>query len=289
MRILLFCMIISYCHSSQNKNKKVRVIYETIDNMVHLNYHYLATSVQLIKPFGRCLLSRYSALEKSLAKGAAGIIVNSKALEAYFQPLNTTLIYYCSPFESEINTAKSNAGKTPALLYLGLFSKDKGAYETLELQKKLGWPLFISGDIKEEGLIKAIRNNPGVNWESRQAPEELIDKLKVLHEKYMFFGVSIIQAVHLSYATQEANKDQDYLALGVPIIGNTRVPTFEKIQAGCGILFTETEKIKKIADDFELYKTMSTKCFDYYKQHYSITLFRKKLLSLVDYVSGQTI
>jgi len=268
------------------KKRNIKVIYETIDNMVHLNYHFLARSLPFIRPAKRIILSRYSDIERKLASEAAGIIVNSKALTNYFQPVTTSLIYYCSPFESENRSV--NFGSAPALLYLGLFSSDKGSRETLTLQSKLGIPLFILGDIKEKELISEVLQIPGVVWEPRQTPEMLGIRLKELRAEYRLMGVSIIQPVHYSYATQEANKDQDYLAMGIPIAGNTRMPTYEKIQAGCGVQYTEIEEIKKMAGDTEKYDKTSQMCLRYYDQNYSRQLFREKLLRLVGQVSGQT-
>ena len=268
------------------RKRNIRVIYETIDNMVHLNYHYLSVHMPLIRPAGKLVLSRYANLERRLASETEGIIVNSRALSEYFQPVKTDLIYYCSPFEELIQSPKPQAAS--ALLYLGLFSTDKGARETLDLRDRLGLPLFILGDIKEGNLAGEIRNNPAINWEPRQSPEKLRERLSTLRSEFRLLGVSIIQPVHHSYATQEANKDQDYLAMGIPIIGNTRVPTLEKIRAGCGLLYTDHQHIMKLMEDPGQYNSMSNKCLQFYNQNYAYEIFREKLLGLINQLQAKS-
>lgn len=267
------------------KKRQMKVIYETIDNMVHLNFHYISGELPFLKPAGPLLLRHYAALEKKLAAMADGVIVNSAALQEYFRPYRTSLIFYTSPFENIVQV--ENKSKPAALLYLGLFTRNKGATETLALQADLGLPLFIFGDTSDKNLINAIKSNPEVTWESRIAPDVLAHKLSRLTERYRLMGCSIIHPVHFSYATQEANKDQDYLAMGLPIIGNDRAPTLEKIRAGCGILFNEKNSIDEVIENPEKYQLLQNNCLTFYNQHYSRERFKENLLRLVDHISGQ--
>jgi hypothetical protein len=268
------------------KKMKKKVIYESIDNMVHLNYHELLKHFPAASYFGSTIISHYSSLERRLAAKCDGVIVNSKALAVYFIPVKTDLIFYSSPFENE---GKNNPlPARAALAYLGFFSKDKGSEETLALQKELNIPLFISGDISDSEVIHKVQSNPEITWIPRQKPDLLKAYLVDLQLKYRLFGCSIIHPIHHSYATQEANKDQDYLALGIPIIGNTRVPTYEKISAGCGVLYTNPENIRKLIENTGEYDNYRNKCLEFYNQHYSYNKFRDSLLQVVNDLSGQT-
>ena len=267
------------------KKKKKKVIYESIDNMVHLNFHEIERHFPVSRLFKNLFISYYSSKEKKWAAACNGVIVNSKSLVKYFHPVKSTLNYYCSPFESASIITEYPADA--ALLYLGLLSKDKGAMEMLDLQKLLEIPLYIMGDIRDESLKDRILENEQVFWKPRQSPAELKEFLDRLRSKYRLLGCSIIHPIHYSYATQEANKDQDYLALGIPIIGNTRIPTFEKIQAGCGLLHTDIDGIKALKINIELYKSLSAKCLEYYRVNYSYEEFRAILLDEVHKCLGQ--
>ena len=78
-------------------------------------------------------------------------------------------------------------------------------------------------------------------------------------------------------ASQEANKDIDYLALGIPIIGNHRFPTEEKIYAGCGVFIENESDIKRLISSESMREEISVKCRDYYLTHYSFERFTNGL------------
>ena len=269
------------------RDKKKKILYESIDSMVHLNFYEIEKRFAFSKLFKKLFIGYYSGKEKNWAAHCDGIIVNSNALVNYFKPVQSSLIYYSSPFEGAF--IPQQPPSETALLYLGLLSKDKGADEMLELQKSLRIPLYILGDIPDESLKNRVIQNSQVFWKARQKSEALTNSLDHLMKKYRLLGCSMIHPIHYSYATQEANKDQDYLALGIPIIGNSRRPTYEKIQAGCGILYTEFDKIKAIIENIDLYKTYSARCLEYYQKNYSYQKFRGALLQVVERCIGQAI
>jgi hypothetical protein len=257
------------------KNQNKSVIYDTIDNNVFLRAYSLRKKIPFTGFFMKNIISHFSKKEINYAMHYCDrIIVNSKALQEYFAK-KADLIYYYSPFENigAVNDCK----KQPALLYLGEFSDEKGAEEILKLRERLEIELFIYGTVSSVTSRNAILKCPQIKHSERIDYAMLTLQISELFKKYFLLGTSFIKPVHQSYATQEANKDIDYLALGIPLIGNHRKPTEEKILAGCGI-FVENEKdMKRLLGDKNLRNLLSGNCKDYYFRNYSKEIFRKGL------------
>jgi hypothetical protein len=251
------------------------VVYETIDNNVSLRAYGLRKKIPLTGFFMNKIIAHYSAKEIKYAMDCCErIIVNSKALLEYFAE-KADLLYYYSPFES--TGIANDCRKKPALLYLGEFSWEKGAEEILRLREKLEIELFIYGTVSSGTLRTAILNSQYIKHSDRIDHTRLIVQIKELFDKYFLLGTSFINPVHQSYATQEANKDIDYLALGIPIIGNHRKPTEEKIISGCGVFPENENDLKRLLFDENFRNMLSGNCKDYYFRYYSKKIFRQGL------------
>ena len=249
------------------KKLKKKVVYETLDNNVALREYQLLNRLPFLKIFKKSITDSFIKKEKMIAFNYCdNIIVNSKALLKYFKN-RAELIYYSSSFEDIqfINNVKLK----PALLYLGEFSYDKGADEVLALQKSLDAELFIFGTVRDKKYKETILNNRLISHSERINHTELIKKIEALSGKYFLTGLSFIKPVHLSYATQEANKDIDYLSMGIPIIGNHREPTAEKILAACGIFAENETGLKRLMEDEAFRNEISVNCRNYYSENYS--------------------
>jgi glycosyltransferase involved in cell wall biosynthesis len=257
------------------KLKKKKVIYETLDNNVHLREYYLEKRFPLLRHFRKIIIESFTRKEKNLAfRYCDKIIVNSKALNEYFNDRAHILFYYSS-FESIDIT--NNIENIPALLYLGAFSLEKGAAELIELQKKLDLDLFIFGTIDNHNLQKVVDGSLKIHHTERIAHDKLSEEMEKLLQRYFLLGISLIKPVHFSYATQEANKDIDYLSLGIPLIGNHRKPTEEKILSGCGVFIENTDDLNKIISDETFRARLSKNCKNYYFSHYSKDEFLRGL------------
>lgn len=254
------------------------VIYDTIDFNVHLRFYQLEKKIPLIRVLKKLIVSTVTRMELRYAKHYThAITVNSKALADYFGPQALTL-YYTSPFESMEVT--NNPQLSPALLYLGAFTNEKGAQDVLTIQQKLNVPLFIFG--KTSSAIRhQLQNREQVFFTENLSVEKLQERLKELLSSYFLMGFSLIKPVHYSYEVQEANKDIDYLALGMPIIGNYRGPTKTKIKAGCGIFFDDTLLNDKLSNP-EWRKKSVNECLHHYQSQYAVEIFYGKLNSLFD-------
>lgn len=257
------------------KKQNKFVIYDTIDNNVFLRAYGLQKKIPLARLFMKNIISFFSKKEINYAMHFCDrIIVNSKALQEYFAK-KADLINYYSPFEN-IGTV-NDCKKQPALLYLGEFSDEKGAEEILRLRERLQIELFIYGTVSSVTLRNAILKCPQIKHSGKIDYALLTLQISGIFKKYFLLGTSFIKPVHQSYATQEANKDIDYLALGIPLIGNHRKPTEEKILAGCGI-FVENEKdMKRLLGDENFRNLLSGNGKDYYFRNYSKEIFRKRL------------
>ncbi len=257
-----------------------KVIYDTLDNNVELNFYHLSNRFTIFRKLS-ILKIIISWIEKKITKYFCDeVIVNSKALVEYFDPNKCNLVYYTSPFE---NKFKYNNSNEIVFLYLGAFSVDKGAIEILDFVGKYNLKFYIFGDTNQE-ILKKINNSSSIFYKSRISSKELFKELDILFNQYSFIGFSIIHNVHYSYATQEANKDIDYLAMGIPMIGNYRKPTKEKIDADCGVFIEDNSNIEKLLNNRDFYKNVSDNCIEYYNQNYAQNIFEKKLLEVIENV-----
>jgi glycosyltransferase involved in cell wall biosynthesis len=263
------------------KLKKKKVIYEALDNNVYLREYNLEKRFPVFSHFRESIIRSYIRREKNLALRYCDIIiVNSKALKEYFNNMAHILFYYSS-FES-IDIV-NNGNNIPALLYLGTFSHEKGAGELIELQKKLDLDLFIYGTVSDHDLQKEVDGSKKIHHTERISHDKLWDELKNLLLKYFLFGASLINPVNYSYATQEANKDIDYLSLGIPLIGNHRKPTEEKILSGCGVFIEKEDDLQNLLSDENFRTTLSNSCRKYYFMNYSKEKFLKGLERILEF------
>lgn len=278
---IIYIQDLQYLHISIiAKIFRKKVIYDTLDNNVELNFYHLSNRFIFLKNL-TFIKSVVSFIEKILAKYFCDeVVVNSKALVEYFKPIETNLLYYTSPFENRFINKNQ---KEIAFLYLGAFSINKGAIEILDFVEKYNYKLYIFGDTTKE-ILNQIDNSANVIYNPRVSSKELFKALENLFKQYSLIGFSIIHDVHYSYATQEANKDIDYLSMGIPIIANHRKPTEEKIEAGCGVFIEDNLNIEKLLNDSVFYQTISNSCVDYYNKNYAQDIFEKKLLEVVENV-----
>ncbi len=269
---LIYLPFSKYC-----KKKHIPVIYETLDNNVHLFYYYLCKKYKIVKKL-RFIVRYFEQKEKKYVRQYVHTtIVNSKALLSYFNN-KAELIYYASPLEEIYNNYDNSK---IALLYLGSFEKMKGALQIIDFMNNYSLPLFIIGTSYEADILDVINNHPRINYFERIASDKLKDLLKELASRNYLLGMSLTAGVNTNNATQELNKDIDYLAMGIPIIGNKRKPTAEKIDAGCGLYYTDNVNINKILENKEMRKSLSDNCKEYYKRHYSKIIFRDKFEIIV--------
>ncbi len=259
------------------KRKGRKVVYETIDNNVHLVFYELQKRFSVFALLKPPVTATIQWVENRLTKKYTNkIIVNSDALAKGFPKEKTLINFYSSPFESV--TLDKDADQ-PAFLYLGIFSPEKGAAEMMELSRKYAVPFYVFGEIRNisEREIKstAIIHHP------RMGAEELIQQIKSISKTYRLIGISLVKPVNKSYATQEANKEMDYLALGIPFIGNHRGVTKSKIDAGCGVLFDDDNGIRQLLNNKVFYQSISLSALQYYIANYSKEKFERILLTAV--------
>lgn len=265
---------------------KKKVIYETLDNNAELKFYHLTNRFKFFK---KMVFIKKSVvfIEKKITKYFCDeTIVNSDALVKYFQPFKVNLLYYTSPYEKKI---KSSNDKEIIFLYLGGFLRMKGADFILDFVERYDKKLFIYGTLNKQekdivDKLKILEQKGLVNFTDRLPSYILEKKLFEVFNIYKPIGFSLTQEVNLSNATQEINKDIDYLAMGVPLIGNYRKPTREKIEAGCGVFFSDDSKINKLLGDNAFYREYSNNCINYYNEHYAQNIFENKLLEIIENV-----
>jgi hypothetical protein len=255
-----------------------RIIYETLDNNVALTFFHLSQRFVWLQPFSGFIKNYIGNLEKQyIRKYTDHLIVNSQYLEEILGNLvNTTVNIYASPFEQYSVSRPISMGQNPAFLYLGIFSTDKGAETVLELQKQYALPLFIFGDKKYN-----VPDDLLIKWKDRMPLDQLYEELRAIFKEYRLIGISLIKSNNESYANQEANKEADYLSLGIPFIGNKRRTTEEKILGGCGCFIHESDKIKLLIEDSNHYTTTSENAKKYYHANLSAERFSQQLLHAI--------
>ncbi|MFZ2904588.1 MAG: hypothetical protein WAZ98_00160 [Cyclobacteriaceae bacterium] len=253
------------------------VIYDTIDHNVYLRFYQLEQKFRLFRFIKKPITALFSRLEKKYAAYCHEILVNSDSLFHYFNQ-HATILLYTSPFEKL--SGQNNPENKIVFLYLGAFTEEKGVAEIIDLQRKTNLPLFIFGDVGDTSILHRINNNPTIRYNPKISVMDLKTELGNLLKDYFLFGFSLIKAAHYSYAVQEANKDIDYLAMGIPLIGNQRIPTKEKIDAGCGLLIDDLELIQKI-NHVDTRRKLMENCLQYYQTNYAAIHFNQKLQTLL--------
>jgi hypothetical protein len=251
-------------------------IYETLDNSVFIRVHNQKRNV--FYPVIKLLAPFLCIMERCLARFFTDhVIVNSAALVRHFRN-RAHLIYYASPFESA--GIVNNYSNAPALLYLGAISADKGIHEVLLLTREHRIRTFVFGNCTDAKIAEIMESNELITWKKRMNSEMLRQELRVITEEFFLIGLSLIKPVHYSYATQEANKEIDYMSMGIPFIGNHRLTTKEKIVAGCGVFVDDQTALMNLINNPDDRKMKSSNCRDYYNRHYSVGQFKVKLKSI---------
>ena len=251
-----------------------KVIYETIDDNLSLYLYYNFKKLPNYIAFEKKILKYLRKFELEKAFTLDSVIVNSKGLEQKFNN-KSNLLYYTSIFEGSI--VAQDASNPNALLYLGGFSEGKGAMETIDLSKKYDIPLFVFGNTSAN-IKNVISQSKQIRYFGYMNGKEMLKELNILAQKYFLFGVSLINPIHHSYMIQIANKEIDYVSLGIPILGNEREPTKELIDAGCGLFYNSFNNNIDIALKKQLYHN----CLNYVKENFSNKLYEKKLLEVLN-------
>jgi len=247
-----------------------KMIYQTLDDNVSYTLYELGSRFAPFKWVSRPLDFLFRQIEKSISKKADFLLVNSKALFEYLP--NAILNYYTSPFEGlKLNYQEE---KPFVLLYLGQLRKEKGTLHLKELAERYSLDVHVFGisvDTDTDDFIK----NDYVKFHGNKSISELKTELPKLSQKVNLIGVSLIESVHHSYATQEANKDIDYMAMGIPFVGNDRLPTKVKIDLGCGYPLNQFDKLL----NFKKYKQASDKALEVYMKDFSNEKFERTFLN----------
>jgi glycosyltransferase involved in cell wall biosynthesis len=260
-----------------------KVVYETIDDNVYLNFHSFQKLIPPLRIVKKPVVGMISSFErKYAAKWCDAVIVNSANLLSYFPPEKTSLIFYASPFEG-ISILPYSSEKKFALVYLGKLNAAKGANEYMSVLDKTGLPFFFFGTPRDQAAAQLLAR-PEANYPGNFGSRELARKLEELSQNYNLIGCSIIHPENESYKFQEANKDIDYLCMGIPFIGNDRPPTYEKIKAGCGLLWNDEELTDKLLNAYngKLYLEMHNNCRKLYTDMYSQKIFKARYLNVIN-------
>ena len=257
------------------KKKGKRVVYETLDDNVHLNFHAVAKKLLFIKLFKTLILKRMAKYERSSAKMYCDkVIVNSANLMDNFD--SSELIFYASHLES-INNGVYNPTMPTAFIYIGKLTAAKGAKEYSELVDKYKIPMLFLGKAFDQDA-RTLADRSDVNHLGNFNSKELKAEMSELIEKFNLIGLSVIKPENKSYLLQEANKDIDYLSMGLPFIGNDRPPTFQKLKDGAGVLVSDSTGILRLINNEEgFYDYCSNNCNKIYRT-YSQEAFRHALL-----------
>jgi hypothetical protein len=249
-----------------------KVIFEEQDYNPSLLFYFLTKKYNFLKYFN-FIVFVISALEQIIARIFADkVVVNSEFLKSHF--CKSELIFYASALEGiSNNTDNEKIG----FLYIGCFCKLKGANEILGFMANRKEPLFILGEIPEPDIHKEVKSNNNIYFTERRLQGYFLKKLlKVILQDYFLYGFSLTKGVCKNYRTTELSKEADYLALGIPIIGNDRGTTADKIEAGCGMYLKDFTMLSR-----ELKELVSNTCKYFYNRKYSSEIFEQKINNLL--------
>lgn len=227
------------------KKKKCKVIYETLDDNVHLHFYALQKLIPGLHLFEKLITNRYSKKEFKLSERFCdAIIVNSANLLCKFTQKKVHLIYYASNLT--ITNRPFDHNKEVRFVYVGKLTKDKGSADYNQLISDFNIPLIFYGHFGDDESKKLLNSNEMVSIMGNMDIAKLNTHLEADINKFNLIGLSIVHPINESYRMQEANKDIDYITTNIPFIGNNRPPTFEKIKMGCGVLNTDTNAIQSL-------------------------------------------
>ncbi len=256
------------------------IIYECIDDFPY--YYVYKIFKNNGSPLSKLAAFMLRSIELKLASKCKAIVVNSLYLEAKFkETLNNKVPVIYIPYSSLLESiGRVNDPKNKiSLVYIGTFSKDKGADTCISLFENLtkvykNIKFYIFGTI-----IFQIRNDKNIIVSERIGIDDLRGKLKAIMNEEFLYGISLIRSMNYSYKVQEANKDIDYLACGIPIIGNRRKTTMDLIEEGAGVLY-DSFNINML-DHEEFKSRVSKRARDIYQQRYSSKETKEKYMNLV--------
>lgn len=266
------------------KQQNKRTVYETLDDNVYLHFHALERIVPAFRIVKKAVTRRLARFELQYAKHYADhVLVNSPNLMEKFEKDQAIYLPYASPLEPSL-MAMYDASKPVAFVYLGKLTASKGAAEYLELVQRFDKELFVFGKVFDQ-LAKTLVADPRVHEIGNFNALELRAELQQLAGQYNLIGLSIIHPENESYRLQEANKDIDYIALGIPIIGNDRLPTYQKIQHGAGCLYGDDAAINHLIRNEGNFYTNCQKSCEELAQNYTRSNFRRILSSVYQLIS----
>lgn len=223
-----------------------KVIYETLDDNVHLNYFAVSQKLPFLKLFKGLIIRFASNYERRITeKFCCQVIVNSPNLIEKFNKEKVVYIPYSSPMQG-INVQEFSPEKETVFLYLGKLTEGKGARIYKDLIEKHDLKLLFFGKAYDAISKDFIKNDSRVECKGNLTSTELKIELEKIFNLYNPVGLSIILPENESYKWQEANKDIDYIAMGIPFIGNDRPPTLAKIENGAGVLFSDTDSVNEL-------------------------------------------
>lgn len=249
-----------------------KVIFEEQDYNPSLLFYFLTKKYSLLKYF-KIIVYLVSIIEQIISKLFTDkIVVNSEFLKSHFY--KSELIFYASALEGITNNINS---KKIGFLYIGCFCKLKGADEILDFMANHREPLFIFGEIPEPDILKEVKSNDSIRFIERLPGNSLKVQLKAILLDYFLYGFSLTKGVCKNYKTTELSKEADYLALGIPIVGNDRGTTADKIEACCGMYLKDFTMPSQ-----ELKEFMSNNCKFLYNRKYSSKIFEQKINNLID-------
>lgn len=259
------------------KKKGKKVVYETLDDNVFLHFYELEKQLKLFKLINKPLIWFFVNLEKRLIRTYCdATIVNSPNL-LKLSSEDIWLLPYASPFEQAV-IQPFDSTKETVFMYVGKLNQTKGARDYRSLMEEFGLKLHFFGEAKDSYSKEWIEKDDNIVSYGNVNSSDLLIGIQKLSQMYNVIGLSIIHPLNKSYALQEANKDIDYMCLGIPFIGNDRKPTYEKIKAGAGVLVTDKQAINDlIVNKADCYTRIARKQEKLYSDQYSTTSFFKTL------------
>ncbi len=258
------------------KNKFV--IYETLDDSVHLIFFALAQRIKGLTAFKKIVTGAMASYERKISnRYCSKVIVNSPNLISKFDSEKVVYIPYSSPLEG-LRAQKFSNQKETVFLYLGKLTEGKGARIYKDLLARFQKKLIFFGNTQDTFSKVFTAEDDRVIHIGNLTSVQLKSAIAEVLLKYNVIGLSIIFPENESYQWQEANKDIDYITMGIPFIGNDRPPTLEKINKGVGVLYNDYNNVNKLqTNEGELYNSCSNKCHEL-AENYRFEKFKKEFL-----------
>ena len=224
------------------KRQGKRLIYDVHEDVPRQNLSKSYIPILFRKPISALI----EALEDFSARRFDGVITATPFINKRFLGLGAKAVNVNNyPIVSELSPTENQwKRKEKAVCYVGGIAEIRGAFEMVEAIGKIGYKLFLGGEI-ESNIEKKLKEMPG--WQNVKTLG-FLDRNAVKSTLSRSMGGLVLFHPEPNHIEAQPNKMFEYMSAGIPVIASN-FPLWKEIVEGtkCGICVDPLNP-KEIAD-----------------------------------------